>query len=177
MASIDPLGQSLYFQAASSQQAVLQGKKKTETEKVKKSSFASIFKKAQEENELVSEGLPVEIAGMDMESAIVFLKDNVDMAGELLKNSQTPETFGKYKKAVSQFLRYLEKNNYEVVKIQRRGFNRRTKKRLDPRVQVKVINQKLDQLATDMLFNHRDKLGLLARLEELNGLLIDIVAA
>ncbi len=178
MPSIDPLGQSLYFQAtASSQQALLQAKKKNEAEKTKKSSFASIFKKAQEENELISEGLPVEIAGMEMEEAIVFLKDNVDMAGEVLKQSQTPDTFARYKKAVSQFLRYVEKNNFEVVVVQRRGFNRRRGRRLDPRVQVKIINQKLDQLASDMLFNHRDNLVLLARLEELNGLLVDIVAA
>ena len=70
----------------------------------------------------------------------------------------------------------MEKNNFEVVKIQRRGFNRRTKKKLDPRVQVKIINQKLDQLASDMLFNHRNNLALLSKLEELNGLLIDIIA-
>ena len=74
-------------------------------------------------------------------------------------------------------MRYLEKNNFEVVKIQRRGINRRTKKKLDPRVQVKIINMKLDQLASDMLFNHRNNLALLARLEELNGLIIDIIAA
>ena len=176
MATIDPLGQSLYFQATSSQQALLQqAKKKNETEKVKKSSFASIFKKAQEENELVSEGLPIEIAGMDMEEAIVFLKDKVDMAGDVLKKTQNAQTFAQYKTAVKQFLRYVEKNNFEVVKIQRRGFNRRRGRKLDPRVQVKVINQKLDQLATDMLFNHKDNLMLLARIDELNGLLIDIV--
>ncbi len=176
MAGVDALGQSLYFQATAAQQQQISAQKKNETEKAKKTSFKTIFKKAQEETELVSEGLPVEIAGMSQEEAVIFLKDNVDMAGEVLKHSQTPETFGKYKKAIGQFLRYLEKNNFEVVKIQRRGFNRRTKKKLDPRVQVKIINMKLDQLASDMLFNHRDNLALLSRLEELNGLLIDIIA-
>jgi hypothetical protein len=177
MAGVDPLGQSLYFQATAAAQQQIAAKKKNETEKTKKTSFKAIFQKVQEETELEADGLPIELAGMDMESAVIFLKDNVDIAGEVLKNSQTPETFGKYKKAVGQFLRYLEKNNFEVVKIQRRGINRRTKKKLDPRVQVKIINMKLDQLASDMLFNHRNNLALLARLEELNGLIIDIIAA
>ena len=100
MAGVDPLGQSLYFQAASAAQQQLSAQKKNETEKTKKTSFKSIFKKAQEETALEAEGLPPEIAGMDMESAVVFLKDNVDTAGELLKNSQTMENFANYKKAV-----------------------------------------------------------------------------
>ncbi|MCR5607207.1 MAG: YaaR family protein [Treponema sp.] len=171
--------QSLYFQAtaaASQQEARLAAKKKKEIEKPRLNSFTSIFKKAQEENQLEAEGLPAEIAGMTPEDAIVYLKDNVDSMGDLLKNSKTPATFSKYRTAVSQFMRYVEKNNFQVIKIQRRGFNRKTKRRLDPRIQVKVINTKLDQLASDMLYNHMENLKLLARVEEINGMLIDLIA-
>ena len=90
MAGVDPLGQSLYFQATAAAQQQIAAKKKNETEKTKKTSFKAIFQKVQEETELEADGLPIELAGMDMESAVIFLKDNVDIAGEVLESTKKP---------------------------------------------------------------------------------------
>ena len=89
--------QSLYFAAtqAASQQLAQQAKK---TEKKQKSSFASSLSAHQAKAQLLSEGLPVELAGMSDEEAVVFLKDQMDLAGDELKRHQSLEAMEKYRK-------------------------------------------------------------------------------
>lgn len=113
---------------------------------------------------------------MDEESAIVFLKDEADIASDKLKESQSPENIENYRKKIGQFLKYIEKNNFEVIEKRRFGKNRRGMK-FQPYHQIQIINQKLNNLASDMLFNHSKNLNLLARLEEINGMIVDLIAA
>ena len=177
---IDSVGfqnQSLYFQAAqaASQQAMQQSKK-SEKSIFSKLSFADTLKKSKEEALLVSEGFPAEIAGMDDESAIVFLKDAADLASDQLRDNQSIENIENYRKKIGQFLKYVERNNFEVIEKRRFGRSR-LGRTLAPYVQVQVINQKLNNLASDMLYNHNKNLNLLASIEEINGLIVDLIAA
>ena len=89
--TVDSVNQSLYFAAtaAASQQAAKQAKKTDKSGRATRASFANSMQKSQEEFMLASEGLPPEIAGMDMESAVVFLKDEMDIAGEQLTKLMT----------------------------------------------------------------------------------------
>ena len=169
---------NLYFQAASALLAPKTKKeeKPTKSDKAKRLSFSSAIEKAKQEFELQKEGFPVEIAGMDSEEAAVYLKDQADVAADRLKEHQTPDEFASYRKKVSQFLRYIEKNNFTVEKKDRRGFSRRGKA-LDPRVKVAVINEKLDQMARWLLSSHKEAFSLLARVEEIRGLLVDLLAS
>jgi len=166
--------QSLYFAAtqSASQQASAQAQK---AEKTKKTSFFSALKRTQEETEIISDGLPIEIAGMSEEEAIVFLKDAMDIAADALKSNQIAQNMEIYKEKVKQFITFLTKNNYEIIEKRRGGKNRRGMK-LQPFYQIQVINQKLNQLASDMMYNHRRTLNLLARVDEINGLVIDLLA-
>lgn len=170
---------SLYFAAAqaAAQQQAKQAKMQEKADRLQKKSFSASLKKSQEEFFLASEGLPPEIAGMDEESAIIFLKDAVDIAGDELKVSQDLVSMQNYRKKIGQFLKYLVRNNFEVIEHKRRGRNKRTGRLADPYVQIKLINEKLDHLTSDMLYNHSKNLQLLARVEEINGLIIDLLAA
>ena len=87
---------------------------------------------------------------------------------------------------LSQFLKYIEKNNYEVIKTKRFGrevvhrgvspfFSERRK--ADPYVQVQVVNRRLDELAAMILQNHSDKMQMLAKVDEIKGLIVDFFAA
>ena len=177
MAEINPLNnsssqinsQSLYFNATqmASQQMAQQAKKTSEAQKKSKSAFATVFERKREESNLVSEGLPPEIAGMDEEEAIVFLKDAMDLAGDELKARQNLESMEKYRKKVSQFMKYVARNNFAIITKKRFGRNRKGKP-IDPYVQIQVIDQKLNQLASEMLILHG---------QEINGLIIDLMAA
>lgn len=167
--------QSLYFQAAQSAGQQAAKARKGERAQGTRRSFADTLRKSREEAELVADGLPPEIAGMDEESAVVFLKDAADVAGDALKENQSAENIAAYRTKIGQFLKYIERNNFEVLEKRRFGRNRRGRP-LPPYHQIRVINQKLDSLATDMLYNHSRNLDILARLEELNGLIIDLLA-
>ena len=172
--------QSLYFAAtqAASQQIAQQAKK---TEKKEKSAFAASLSHHQERAQLMSEGLPVELAGMSQEEAIVFLKDEMDLASDELKARQSLEAMEKYRKKVGQFMKFVVKNNFAINKDKltekmKLRISRKTGRPVDPKVQIQIIDQKLNQLANEMLILHGANLNLLAKVEEINGLIIDLMA-
>lgn len=169
--------QSLYFAAtqAASQQMAQQARQAQKTEKKERSAFASALNRQQETAQLISEGLPVELAGMTEEEAIVFLKDEMDIAGDELKAKQNLEAMEKYRKKVGQFMKYVVRNNFEFIKKKRFGRNRKGRP-VDPYCQIQVIDQKLNQLASEMLILHGSNLRLLAKVEEINGLIVDLLA-
>jgi len=169
--------QSLYFAAtqAASQQVASQAKKTQETTKKEKSAFANSLSKHQETAQLLSEGLPVELADMTQEEAIVFLKDAMDLAGDQLKNQQNLEAMEKYRKKVSQFMKYIVKINYNFITT-REQKKLRSGRVIKPMYQIQVIDQKLNQLASEMLILHGANLNLLAKVEEIQGMIIDLMA-
>lgn len=187
MSSIDPLSSSMYFSAAATVSRETQKQKgSTKTDKTKKTLFSSMVEKQQEIEELASAGLPPELAGLSEEEAVSFLKDAVDVAGDELEENMTAENFAKFRRSVSQFLKYIEKNNYEVAKIKRFGRERTyrgtspffaEKRKPEPYVQVQVVNRRLDELATMILQNHTDRIQMLTKVDEIKGLIVDFFAA
>jgi uncharacterized protein len=175
MTAIETVNQSLYFSATAASQEF--AKKTQKKEKLPgKTSFSGILKKSQEEADLISEGLPPEIAGMEDEEALVFLKDEVDIAGDALKSNQGLAALEQYRKKISQLMKFITRNNFAVIEHKRHGFTRKGRP-VDPYIQIKVINDKINNLTTDMIYNHADNLRLLAGIEEINGLIIDLLAA
>lgn len=177
MDGLDPVSQGLFFAAnqATSAQAAFQAKKQQEAGSVKKSSFQNAMEKAQQEKEFLAEGLPVELAGMTEEEAVIYLKDQADIAADKLRSEMLPANFAAYREKVSQFMKYIVKNNFEVTVKKRPGLNRKGKP-FAPQMQVKIINQKLDEMAEWLLSSHQDTLKLLAKVDEINGMLVDLMA-
>jgi hypothetical protein len=54
--------------------------------------------------------------------------------------------------------------------------NRRTKKEKVV-VQLRIVDEKLNDLASEILANQIDKLLILKRVEEIQGLLVDVLAS
>lgn len=182
MNSIDSTSNGLYYnatQAAASQaamQAQAQSARRAEKGKaVKKPLFSSLVNKSQEENVLASQGLPPEIAGLSQEDALVYLKDQLDMAGDALSRNSTAQEFDKYKKAVSQFVKFMVKNNFKVD-APPRFVRTKAGKKMEKMELVQVIDKKLEQLNYEIWYNHLDKLKLLEKIHEINGLVVDLTA-
>lgn len=179
MNSIDPTSNGLYYnatQAAANQAAAQAMAQKAEKEKsVKKPAFSSMVNKRQEANVLASQGLPPEIAGLSQEDALVWLKDRLDEAGDALSDNPSGQNLDNYKKAVSQFIKYMQKENFVLEEHKRAGRARNGKKK-DPVVLVQTIDKKLEQLNYDIWYNHLDKLKLLEKIHEINGLVVDLTA-
>ena len=180
MNSIDPTSNGLYYnatQAAANQAAAQAMAQKAEKEKaVKKPAFTSMVSKRQEENLLASQGLPPEIAGLSQEDALIWLKDQLDMAGDALGENASGQNLDNYKKAVSHFIKFMQKNNFVLEEHKRFGRSRTGKKK-DPAIWIQTIDKKLEQLNYDIWYNHLDKLKLLEKIHEINGLVVDLTVA
>ena len=171
MAGVDSITSNLYFQAANMTAAA-------QASKAKRSAFSSAMQKAQVMHELEQEGFPPELADKSVEDAVIFLKDEADIAADRLKETQTQEQFADYRKKVSRFLRYLERNNFEIEYIKRPKIKKNGQfVERDPYKQVVVINQKLEQIAEWLLSSHKDALTLLAKVDEIQGLMVDLMAS
>lgn len=152
--------------------------------------FSKVLKSKMEKSEgvektgLNEQGLPFEIEeiqGMSFEKAEEFLIDSVYSAGDLLKNSPVPENFATYKKAVQNFLKFVQSQSYEVEEVKGIPQKVKQKGRLKPVTKqksytlVKVVNEKLDSLASDILYNQKEQLRMAAKIDDIKGLLVDVL--
>ncbi|MBQ0166861.1 MAG: YaaR family protein [Treponema sp.] len=165
--------------AASKNQAAQQTADESEKKKVERSRpvhnvFSEMLKKQDEAEQFSIEGMPPEIAKMDFDQALSFLLDQVTMAGEELKKSPYGDTFPKYRQKIAQFFRFVEKKAYGIDEIQ----VRRSVRNPNPKKKyiIKVVDEKLDQLARDILYDQADQLKLLQKVNEINGLIVDLIS-
>ncbi|MGI5173279.1 YaaR family protein [Treponema sp. OMZ 840] len=176
MAAVDPLNISPFFSVSDG----LQRKKKKE-EKItrEKSDFTEILahtekiQEAQTESEIGN----LKIAGAKIPSNASFddvlteLVDDVYTAGDALKKNPFTDTFIVYKQKLSRFMQFVIQNAYEMeVRERRKG------KKRQQLITIQTINAKLDSLAADILYNQADQLKILAKIEEINGLLVDFLS-
>lgn len=150
------------------------GKRNEKTEKNSsiRKKFSEILHKSDSELEIDSY-LPAEIAGMSFDDALSFLLDNVTMSADNLKRNPFKEAFVDYRKKISQFMRFVVKNCYDVEESL--GTPSVRVPRPKKKYLVKVVDDKLDQLAREILENNIDQLKMLAKIEEINGLLVDML--
>lgn len=172
MDSVDPLTSSLYFSAAA--QAATKSKKKDEgTQKTaaKKRLFSDFLRDAEEKEEIPDLDLPSEIIGLPYEKAVATLLDSVYSTGDELRHNQTPEMVQKYRKSVKYFIHYVVKNCYYVEKHE----SSRSVKKRKKFYQIEVVDKKLDKLAAEVLMNQREQIAFLAKIDEINGILVDLI--
>lgn len=196
MAEIDSLGSNFYFSGLqnATNEAVKRNQKKEEISKSRKTKFSDLLKTKEEtEPQFSVIGLPPEIAEMTIDEAAIYLKDAVDNAGNDLSDNVTTENIQKFKSAVSQFITFVVNNNFEV--LSRRKKNRYTSKdlmvpsrtnffsnyslpphRVDPKYQINIINEKLDELTRATLEGNMNNLKILAQVDEIKGLIVDLMS-
>jgi uncharacterized protein YaaR (DUF327 family) len=112
------------------------------------------------------------------EEALTELMDAVHSAGSDLLDRPFPDEILKYKKAVRNFVHYILENGYELQKLQ--GVKKKAVIRGEAEWktmvyhQIRVVDQKLEDLAAAILSGQADKLERVSRLDELRGLLVDL---
>jgi uncharacterized protein YaaR (DUF327 family) len=100
------------------------------------------------------------------------LLDEVFAAGGELKSAPTLEAIREYRQRVQAFLRHVVDNMLEVEETTS-GVNLERRKRY---TLVRVIDGKLEALAASVLSAQREQLGILAQVDEINGMLVDLVS-
>lgn len=195
MSEIDSVANNVYFSGVqnANTDSVRKNQKKEEINKTKKSKFSDLLtKKDKIEQEFSTVGLPPEILKMSLDEAAVFLKDAVDNAGNQLSEEISQENIKKFKTAVGQFVLFVIRNNYEISskrKKNRFGHDLIVPSRtnffsnyaipphvIDPKYQITVINKKLDELTQITLENQKDNIKILAQIDEIKGLIVDLMS-
>ncbi len=197
MAEVDSLGANYYYSGVqnASNEAIKRNTRKEEVQKSssKKLNFSKLLKGEEtEEVNFIAQGLPPEISSMSIDDAAVYLADAVSMAGNDFSQEQTQENLERFKTSVSQFIRFVVSNNYEVNIMQRK---RRLGKggqpsrlfvfsdysvppqKPKPKYSIEVINKKLDALARETLSTQADNLKILAQVNEIKGLIVDLLSS
>jgi uncharacterized protein YaaR (DUF327 family) len=120
------------------------------------------------------------------EEALQVLLDDVHSAGDALKLKPLGEQMRGYKRAVRRFLHYVVENGYSLESHEgipnylkpgfkgKRGSTEAREGKLFYNIQV--VDEKLEQLAAGVLSGHIDQLELLSRLDEITGILIDLMS-
>jgi uncharacterized protein YaaR (DUF327 family) len=119
------------------------------------------------------------------EETLNYLADGVRSAGDTLRDRPFPDEIIRYKKAVRDFMHYVVENGYSVghetgiPKFLKPGYRgpRGTPEAM-PQLRytkVQVIDKKLEDLAAALLSGQTRQLEIAARLEEIKGLLVDLL--
>ena len=116
-----------------------------------------------------------QLSKLPQEEAVSLLQDAVRSAGDALRTRQNPETILRYKQAVKNFIGYIAREAYTVTT--RTHLRRDKTNHLKPRsfTQIVIINEKLDRFAGELLYDQKNQLYILERLEEIYGLIIDLI--
>ncbi len=132
--------------------------------------FRSSLTKALDEKKSAGE-LGVSPAADYSNGAIGELLDAVHEAGDRLKEHVSIAEVQAYKKAVRDFVHHVVENAWSVEKktsggniLKRKEFYR-----------LAVIDESLEKLAAEILRNQRDRLEILRRIDEINGMLVDLL--
>jgi len=119
------------------------------------------------------------------EETVNFLMDEVRSTGDVLLNRPFPEEIMRYKQAVRNFINYVVNNSYAIEhekglpKFLKPGFSgqRGTPDAMSQKryTKIQVIDKKLEDLAAMLLAGQVRQLELTSRLEEIRGILVDLL--
>lgn len=101
------------------------------------------------------------------------LLDEIHESGEELKELPTLENIKKYRQAVSNFMKYIVKNTLDTDTAVSGRFNPLKKQKRY--TIIRVVNENLEQLAAGVLQNQLDQLKILEKIDEINGLLVNLL--
>jgi uncharacterized protein len=103
-------------------------------------------------------------------ASLEALLDEVHETGDALKGNPSVDLVQAYKKAVRDFVKYVVDRSFAV---EQKTSGRNILKR-NAYFRVSVIDEALEKLAAEILRNQRDNLEILRRVDEINGMLVDL---
>jgi uncharacterized protein YaaR (DUF327 family) len=99
------------------------------------------------------------------------LLDKVHESGDRLKDNPGVELVQAYKKAVRDFVHHVVERSF-ALEEKTSGGNILKRKKF---YRIAVIDESLERLAAEILRNQRDRLEILRRVDEINGMLVDLL--
>jgi uncharacterized protein len=165
MAKIDSLGNSSFLKNRRSRQK--------DKESQKTSAVSRPFLEIITSHDIEGPGATGVAVPLSTDKDLEVLLDDVHSYGERLKERPTMERIREYREAVASFLQYIVHFTFEAETIEGSRFNPMKKQKRY--TLVRLVNEKLEKLATGVLANQISQLDILRRVEEINGLLVDLL--
>ncbi len=138
-----------------------------------KTSFDAKLGEASEQNPAAELTSAIgELPRLDGSETIEGLLDDVHEAGEALKKDPVFGPLNGYKKAVRRFLKYIIDNS--IVAEEQLGIRNPRTMQQKKYLMIRVVDEKLESLAAHVLKGQAEQLDVLRRIEEINGLLVDL---
>ncbi len=161
MARIDSLGEA-------SSWLIPEKKKAGKKEKAQRKTFSQMVESAAEGEKAEEDDLDQR----DSRQGVRELLDGVFASGEALKKVPTMETIKDYRQKVKDFVKYVVQKSVRVEETLS-GANILKRKRF---TLVRVIDEKLDALAASVLAAQKEQISILAQIDQINGMLVDLVS-
>ena len=131
--------------------------------------FSSALDRAHAENRQYD---PADYADGTLSLSLEELLDEVHGSGEVLIETQSLESVKRYRQAVRSFLDYVVKAMLKVEETTSGGSVARRKRF----TQIRIIDEKLERLVSGVLQNQKRQLDLLEGINEIQGLLVDLMS-
>jgi uncharacterized protein YaaR (DUF327 family) len=161
MSRIDSLGEAFQY-------PVPDRKKTGKKEKAQRKTFSQLVESAASEGE----PLATEPAEGGQRGAVEDLLDAVFSSGDRLKKSITTDSIRDYRQKVKEFITFVVRRGMAAEETTSgAGIMKRKRFTL-----VKVIDEKLEALAASVLAAQREQIAILAQIDEINGLLVNLVS-
>ena len=93
-------------------------------------------------------------------------------SGDALKKTPDMDTIREYRHTVKSFVKFVVQHSIRVEETTS-GANIMKRKRF---TLVRVIDEKLDALAASVLAGQKEQISILAQIDQINGLLVDLVS-
>ena len=106
----------------------------------------------------------------DLQARLSTLMEEITMQGERLSKKRDIRDMKKYRGLIKEFLNEIVNRSHEFSRenfLDRRGRHR-------VYGIVRLIDEKLDELAQELVKDEKDNLAILAKIGEIRGLLLDI---
>ncbi len=98
------------------------------------------------------------------------LLGDIEKQGKVLGQSQNIKDLKKYKGLIQKFLDYAVNKMYSLK--EQTGWDRRGRHKIY--TMIETVNKELESLTGMIISGQQDKISLLAKLDEIRGLLVDI---
>lgn len=159
MARIDSLGEAAAYHVPD--------KKRTQKKEKTSESFSGMVKKAEEGNAISSD-----LTDSKQKRTLEELLDGVFDSGRRLKELPTLDRVKEYREKVKEFVKFAV-SRMLAVRETTSGVNVLKRKRF---TLVEVIDKQLEALAMSVLSAQHDQMEILAQVDEINGLLVNLVS-
>ena len=99
------------------------------------------------------------------------MKDEIDRQGARLGDRADVREYERFRKLIREFLDEIVSNGYTFTKED--AYTSRGRHRFI--ATVRVVDEKLDELGKEVLKENADKIELISRIDEIRGLLLDLM--